>query len=237
MGGPAARRITVVLPSYPYARSDKKDQPRVAITARLVADLLVTAGASRILTVDLHAGQIQGFFNIPFDHLTAMPLLCEHFLKGVQHPPVVVATDAGAARRADSFARRIGAPLAVGMKRRVGNTDSVQGIGFIGEVKGCHALIAEDEIVTAGTVAATVEALRQREAAAITVACTHAVLAPKGIQRLQELQVDEVVVTDTMPVSPEKRFPGLTVLSVAPMLGEALRRIHEGESVSGMFNT
>ncbi len=237
LGGASPRRITVVLPSYPYARSDKKDQPRVAITARLVADLLVTAGASRILTVDLHAGQIQGFFNIPFDHLTAMPLLCEHFLKGVQHPPVVVATDAGAARRADAFARRIGAPLAVGMKRRVGNTDSVQGIGFIGEVKGCHALIAEDEIVTAGTVAATVEALRQREAAAITVACTHAVLAPKGNQRLQELQVDEVVVTDTMPVSPEKRFPGLTVLSVAPMLGEALRRIHEGESVSGMFNT
>lgn len=231
----SVRRLTAVLPYYPYARSDKKDQPRVPITARLVADLLVAAGADRVLTVDLHADQIQGFFTIPVDHLTAMPIVADHFLGRDLSDAVVVATDAGAAKRADRLARRLGVPLALMDKRRVNNGDAAVIAGFVGDVRDRHAIVYEDEIATAGTLAEAVEVLRQHRARAVSAACTHAVFAGPALARLAALGLEEIVVTDTVPVRGRRRLPNLRVLSVAPLLAEAIRRIHTGESISALF--
>lgn len=231
----SARRITVVLPLYPYARSDKKDQPRVPITARLVADLLTTAGADRVLTIDLHSSQIQGFFTIPLDHLTAADMLCTYFEQKGIADLVVVATDAGGAKKASTYAKWLNAPLAIMDKRRIGNSDKAMVANFIGDVVNKNVVILDDEIDTAGTIKETVKALRAAGAKDIYVGCTHAVFSGPAVERLAESDLKELVITNTVPIPHAKHLECLTVLSVAPMLAEAIARINQGESVSTIF--
>ena len=232
----SAGRITAVVPHYAYGRTDKKDQPRVAITARMIADFYTAAGADRVLTVDLHAGQIQGFFSIPVDELTAVPMLASHFRHLRGDSLVVVATDVGDAKRARDMARILDAPIAIVEKHRIGNEDEVEALNLIGDVEGKTALIVDDEVGTAGTVIAAVNALKERGAGDIYCAVTHALLTGGAKSLLESSGLKETVVTDTIPVAEEKRFPGLTVLSVAPLLGEAIHRIHSGLSVGAMFD-
>jgi len=229
----SAGRITAVLPYFPYGRSDKKDQPRVPITARLVADLLTTAGADRIMTIDLHSPQIQGFFSIPCDHLTATTLFAQYMRAKGLASPVAVATDAGAAKRALSFARALQIPLAIMEKHRHGNTDTVAVTAFIGDVRGREAIVFEDEISTGSTLLAAAEVLQEQGAAAIYVCATHAVFAGDALERLQQSAINEVVVTNTIP---HKDLPSkITELSVAPLLAEAIQRVTTGESISSLF--
>ena len=231
----SAGRITAVIPYYAYGRTDKKDQPRVPITARLVADLLTTAGAERVLTIDLHAGQIQGFFNIPVDELTALPALARYF-RGKELPElVVVATDVGAARRARDMARLLDAPVAIVEKERMGNEERVEALSLIGEVAQRTALIVDDEIVTGGTTFAAVDILLQRGAREVYACCTHGVLSAGAIDRLGASDLKELIITDTLPLADGKRHEKVTILSVAPLLGEAIHRIHSGLSVGAMF--
>lgn len=231
----SAARITAVLPLYPYGRSDKKDQPRIPITARLVADLLMTAGADRVVTVDLHSPQIQGFFTIPLDHLTAGNLLVDYFLNLEIPDLVVVAPDAGAAKEADVYARWMNAPLAIMDKRRTANDDAAAVANFIGEIKGRNALIIDDEISTAGTIVEVVKALKGHGANKIYVGCTHPVFSGPAVDRLRNAAIEELVVTDTVPLPEHCDIPNLTVLSIAPLLAQAIKRIHEGQSVSVLF--
>jgi len=232
----SAGRITAVVPYYGYARTDKKDQPRVPITARLIADLLTTAGANRLLTVDLHAGQIQGFFNIPVDELTALDLLSRYFKdKKLDRELVVVATDIGISKRARDLAERLNAPLAIMEKRRIDNDDKAETLNVIGEVEGKIALTVDDEIDTAGSLTGVVATLKERGAKEIYSCCTHPIFSGKAIERIASSSVKEVVVTDTVPVNDEKRIDKISVLSIAPLLGEAIHRIHTGLSVGAMF--
>ncbi len=232
----SAGRITAVIPYYAYARTDKKDQPRVPITARLIADLLTTAGADRVLTVDLHAGQIQGFFNIPVDELTALPLLAKYVAQKELPNPVAVAVDIGATKRARDLAARIGAPLAIMEKRRVGNADRTETLNVIGEVEGKIAVTVDDEIDTGGSLVSTVAALRERGVTEVYACCTHGVFSGKAVDRLSATPgLTEIITTDTLPLSDGKRHKKVTVLSVAPLLGEAIHRIHGGLSVGAMF--
>jgi ribose-phosphate pyrophosphokinase len=231
----SAGRVTAVVPYYAYGRSDKKDQPRVPITARLVANFIETAGADRLLTVDLHAGQIQGFFNIPVDELTALYIMSRYF-KDKQIPNLtVVATDVGDAKRARNVADRLGAPLAIVEKRRIGNEQRAEAVNIIGDVEGMNTLIVDDEVDTGGTLVATVDMLRRHGAADIYACCTHPVLSGEAVQRIEESPIKELVVTDTIPLPPMKLLPKITVLSLAPLLGEAIRRIHTGHSVGELF--
>ncbi|MCS5659690.1 MAG: ribose-phosphate pyrophosphokinase [Dehalococcoidia bacterium] len=232
----SAGRITAVIPHYSYGRSDKKDQPRVPITARLVANLLTVAGADRVLTVDLHAGQIQGFFNIPVDELTAVQMLAGHFKESGTTISVASATDAGDVKRTRDTGRFLNIPISIVEKQRLGNRDRVEALSLIGDVNGKPALIVDDEIGTGGTVVATAEALKQHGATDIYCAVTHPVLAGNACSILEESVVREIVVTDTMPVPNEKRTAKITVLSMASMLGEAIHRIHSGLSVGAMFD-
>ena len=232
----SAGRITAVIPHYSYGRSDKKDQPRVPITARLVANLLTVAGADRVLTVDLHAGQIQGFFNIPVDELTAVQMLAGHFKESGTTISVASATDAGDVKRTRDTGRFLNIPISIVEKQRLGNRDRVEALSLIGDVNGKPALIVDDEIGTGGTVVATAEALKQHGATDIYCAVTHPVLAGNACRILEESVVQEIVVTDTMPVPSEKRTAKITVLSMASMLGEAIHRIHSGLSVGAMFD-
>jgi ribose-phosphate pyrophosphokinase len=232
----SAERITAVVPYYAYGRTDKKDQPRVPITARLVADLLTVAGASRVLTVDLHAPQIQGFFNIPVDELTALYLLKDYFVKReLDGNLVVVATDIGISKRARDLASRLDAPLAIMEKRRVGNADRTETMNVIGDVQGKIALTLDDEIDTAGSLVNVVNALMQRGAREVHACATHPVFSGPAIQRIAASPVKEVVVTDTIPVTGAKKLDKITVLPIAPMLGEAIHRIHTGLSIGAMF--
>ena len=231
----SAGRITAVIPYYAYGRTDKKDQPRVPITARLVADLLTVAGADRVLTIDLHAGQIQGFFNIPVDELTGLPLLARYFQDKALDNLVVVAVDIGITKRARDMAARLGAPLAIIEKRRMGNVDAVESLNVIGDVAGKTAIAFDDEIDTAGTLIAAVDALHEAGVKEVYSCCTHPVLSGPGVERVEESFIKELVVTDTLPLPDDKRNGKITVLSVAPLLGEAIRRIHEGLSVGAMF--
>lgn len=233
----SARRITAVLPLYPYARSDKKDQARIPITARLVADLLTTAGADRVVTIDLHSPQIQGFFTIPLDHLTAADMLCKYFENKHLKDLVVVATDAGGAKKASIYAKWLNAPLAIMDKRRSGNDDKAYVANFIGDVRDKNVVILDDEIDTGGTIKETAKALRTAGAKDIYVGCTHAVFSGPAIERLGESDLKEIVVTSTIPVPQGHLLPNLTTLSVAPILAEAIRRIHYGESVSTLFRS
>ena len=231
----SAGRITAVIPYYAYGRTDKKDQPRVAITARLVADFITTAGADRVLTMNLHAGQIQGFFNIPLDELSAIPLLAQRFRdKGIRDV-VVAATDVGGAKRARNMADLLDAPIAIIEKERFGNDDRVAAVNLIGDVEGKNALIVDDETDTGGTVAAAAEILKSRGAAEVYCYVVHAILSGKAPQVLADSALKETVVTDTLPVPQEKRFPKLEIISVAALLGEAIHRIHSGLSVGAMF--
>jgi ribose-phosphate pyrophosphokinase len=231
----SAGRITAVVPYYSYGRSDKKDQPRVPITARLIADLISVAGADRLLTMDLHQGQIQGFFNIPVDELTAVHLLSNYWRqKSLEN--VVVVTDLGYAKRARTFAELVGAPLAIIEKRREANDDRARFMNVIGDVRGKRAIIVDDEIDTAGTLIMTIQAL-EREGALEAYACaTHGVLSDPAIDRIRDSGLLEVVITDTIPLPPSRQLDRIKVLSVAPLIGEAITRIHRGESVGALFS-
>ena len=231
----SAGRITAVVPYYGYGRTDKKDQPRVPITARLVADLITVAGANRLLTMDLHAGQIQGFFTIPVDELTALYILSNYIKSKAFDDFTVVATDIGISKRARDLAERLNAPLAIIEKRRVSNADRAETITVIGEVKNKCALLFDDEIDTAGSITAGAAALREKGAKEIYACCTHPVLSGPAIQRLANSSIKEIVVTDTIPIPDSKRIDKITVISTAPLLGEAIHRIHAGLSVGAMF--
>jgi len=232
----SAGRITAVIPYYAYGRTDKKDQPRVPITARLVADMITVAGANRVLTIDLHAGQIQGFFSIPMDEISAFHLLSGYFLEKRIPDLVVVAADVGATKRARNFAEALDVPLAIVEKRRLRSGDQTEVLSLIGEVKGMNAVIFDDEIDTAGTICQAAEVLRKAGAKDIYACATHPTFSPPAVERLREARFKEIVVTNTEPIPPEKRLPNITVLSVASLLGEVIRRIHLGISVGEMFN-
>ena len=231
----SAGRITPVIPYYGYGRTDKKDQPRVPITARLIADLLTVAGANRLLTVDLHAAQIQGFFNIPVDELTALYLLGDYIEEKLLDDIVVVATDIGISKRARDLAARLNAPLAIIEKRRLGNIDETETLNVIGDVKGKRALTVDDEIDTAGSLVNATATLLEQGANEVYACCTHPVFSGSAIERIAASPVKEVVVTDSIPVTREKELGKITVLSLASLLGEAIHRIHTGLSVGAMF--
>jgi len=232
----SARRITAVIPYFSYARSDKKDAPRISITGRLMADLIRTAGADRVLTMDLHSDAVHGFFSIPVDHLTAIPYFVDHFRGRLDlDNAVVVATDAGGAKRAGRFAERIHLPMAIIDKRRVADTEVVQGL-VVGDVKGRDAIIFEDEISTGGTLTASVKTLAKAGVKFIHVGATHGVLCGPAVKRLVDSPIASVAVTDTVHLPLEKQAEKIHTLSVAPLFAEAIRRIHTGESVGALFD-
>ena len=224
-----------MVPYYAYSRSDMKDQPRVPITARLVADMITVAGANRVMTVDLHAAQIQGFFTIPVDELTTLYILADYFRKKSLDNLVVVATDIGITKRARDMAALLNATLAIIEKRRVGNSDSAETLNIIGEVSGMHALLIDDEIDTAGSLVAATKALKDSGAKEIYSCCTHPVFSGPAIDRILKSPVKEVVVTDTIPVPEQKRNGKIVVLPMAELIGEAIWRVHKGQSIGEMF--
>ena len=230
----SVRRITAVLPYYGYARQDRKSQSRVPITARLVADLLEAAGVDRVLALDLHAGQIQGFFNIPVDHLFAAPVIIDYLGKKDLKDLVIVSPDAGGVERARAIAKRLHAGLAIIDKRREGPNVAVV-MYLIGEVAGKEAVVIDDMIDTAGTLIQAVEALKREGASRILACGVHPVLSGPAIERITASPLEEVIVTNSIPVPSDKLAARVTVLSVAPLLGEAIRRIHDEESVSTLF--
>ncbi len=231
----SVKRITAVIPYYGYARQDKKVLPRIPISAKLVADLITVGGANRVLTVDLHAGQIQGFFNIPVDHLYAATVLSEYVRKKYADNIVIVSPDAGGVERARAFAKRLNASLAIIDKRREKANES-QVMNVIGDVKGKDAILFDDMIDTAGTITQAVSAIKEKGAKRVIAACTHAVLSGPALERINASGIEEVIVTNTIPMdSKQQECKKLTVLSVAPLLGEAIKRIHEESSVSSLF--
>lgn len=231
----SAWRITAVLPYYCYARQDRKDKPRVPISAKLVADLLETAGASRALTLDLHAPQIQGYFDVPVDHLYASPVLVEHFKHLKLENLTVVSPDAGGVERARFFAKRLDAPLAIVDKRRV-DVDVSEVMHLIGDVKGRSTLIVDDIIDTAGTLVKTADALIKEGATQVYAACTHAVLSGPAVERIAKSRITEVVATDSVPLTDAARaMKKIRVLSVADLLARGIRSIHEETSISELF--
>jgi len=231
----SAKRITAVIPYYGYGRQDRKDRPRVPISAKLIADLIVTAGADRVLTLDLHAGQTQGFFNIPVDHLYAAPVLLAYFKKKRFKDLIVVSPDAGGVERARAFAKRINAGLAIIDKRREG-PNQIKVMNIVGDVEGKDVLILDDMIDTAGTLVQAAEAIRAKKSGRIIAACTHPILSGPALSRLRTAPIDGAVVTNTIPLSEEgKKCNKISVLSVAPLLAEAIKRIHEESSISSLF--
>ncbi|MCB9453514.1 MAG: ribose-phosphate diphosphokinase [Anaerolineaceae bacterium] len=232
----SAGRINVVIPYMTYTRSDKKDQPRVPITARLMANMIEIAGVDRYMTIDLHAGQIQGFFNIPGDVLTAFHLLCDYVQEKAIENLVVVSADLGFAKKARNWAEQLGAPLGVIEKRRLFNTGNAEALTIIGDVKDKNVLLVDDEVLTGGTIAKAVELLRTEGAQDIYLAFTHAILAKDAPERLGNLNLKEIITTNTLPIPESKHLPNMTVLSVAPLLGEVILRAHEGRSVGELFN-
>jgi len=232
----SAGRITAVIPYYSYGRSDKKDQPRVPITARLIADMLTVAGADRVLTMDLHQGQIQGFFSIPVDELTAVNLICAH-IKAKKLDDIVVVSELGFAKKARNFAELLQAPLAIVEKRRLGNDDRTEVMNIIGDVGDRTAVIIDDEIDTAGSLMEAVGALEAAGARAIYSCATHGVFSGAALERIADSPITEIVVTDTVPLPADADDPRITVLSVAPLFGEAIKRIHRGESVGALFSS
>jgi ribose-phosphate pyrophosphokinase len=231
----SAQRITAVVPYYAYGRTDKKDQPRVPITARLIADCLTAAGANRVLTMDLHAGQIQGFFNIPVDELTAQNLLARYVSAKRLDNFTVVSSDAGFAKKARNFAEQLNAPLAIVEKRRLTNDGQMESMGLIGSVAGRDALIVDDEIDTAGSMMQAVRVVREQGAREVYLCSVHAVLSGPAMERIRSDDIREVIVTDTIPVPEDKRLPNVTVLSVAELFAGAIIRIHEDRSVTDLF--
>jgi ribose-phosphate pyrophosphokinase len=231
----SAWRITAVLPYYCYARQDRKDKPRVPISAKLVADLLETAGASRALTLDLHAPQIQGYFDVPVDHLYGSPVLVDYFRNKKLPNLTVVSPDAGGVERARAFAKKLGAPLAIVDKRRV-DMDVTEVMNLIGDVQGRSTLIVDDIIDTAGTLVKTADALLREGATQVFAACTHAVFSGSAVERIENSGITEVVATDSVPVSEAARkLKKVTILSVADLLARGIRSIHEETSISELF--
>ncbi len=231
----SANRITAVLPYYGYARQDRKVSPRAPITAKLVADLITTAGANRVLAVDLHAGQIQGFFNIPVDHLFAAPVLLEHIRSHYQEEMVIVSPDAGGVERARAFGKRLKAGLAIIDKRRARHNEVAE-MHIVGDVRDRTAVLVDDMVDTAGTLVAAAAALMANGARTVAACCTHAVLSGSAIERLDRSAISELVVTDTIPLRPAaSACPKVKVLSVAYLLGEAIKRTHYEESISSLF--
>ena len=233
----SAWRINLVVPYLTYSRSDKKDQPRVPISSRLVANMIETAGADRYMTIDLHAGQIQGFFNIPGDALTAFYLLSEHVANNFDLDNlVVVATDLGFAKQGRNWAEELGVPLAFVEKRRSGNDENAQAMSIIGEVAGKDVLLVDDEVNTAGSVVNAAKTVRDAGAKDVSLAFTHAFLADIAYERLKNLNLKEIIFTNTLPVNETRRLPNMTILSIAPLLAEVIVRAHEGRSVGELFD-
>ena len=232
----SAERVTAVLPYFAYARQDRKDRPRVPISAKLVANLIQTAGANRVLTIDLHSGQIQGFFDIPVDHLYSINVLCPYFLKKKAKNLIVASTDVGGIKMARAYAKRLDCALAIVDKRRE-NESKTHVMNIIGHVKGCDVVLVDDMVSTAGSLVEAVSALKRAGALNIYAAVVHPVLCGPAIGRIQKSVLKELVTTDTIPVSPEKRTSKIKVLSVAKLLGEAISRIHQNQSVSSLFRT
>jgi ribose-phosphate pyrophosphokinase len=233
----SAGRVTAVIPYFGYGRTDKKDQPRVPITARLVAKLVGVSGADRALLLDLHAGQIQGFFDVPVDEMSAMSLTASYFAQKRLLDPVVVSPDLGNTKRARNFAEIVDAPLAIIEKRRVGNVDRTEVLNLIGSVRGQQAIIVDDEIDTAGSITQAAEVCLEAGATEVYASAIHPVFSGPACERLQRSAIREVVVTNSIAVPPEKSIPKLKVLSVAPLLGETIQRIHTGASVSATYRT
>ncbi len=231
----SATRITAVIPYYAYGRTDKKDQPRVPITARLIADCITVAGANRVLTMDMHAGQIQGFFNIPVDEMTAQTIQAHYFAQKKLDDLTVVATDEGFAKKARQIAERLDTPLAIVEKRRLGNEGHTEAMGIIGNVQGRNVLLVDDEIDTAGSLTQAVRIVHDRGAGDIYCCATHGVFSGPAIERLRNAPIKELVITDTIPLPDDKRLPNMTILSVAELLARTIRRIHDGRSVSELF--
>ncbi len=232
----SAARINVIIPYLSYSRSDKKDQPRVGIAARLVANIIEVAGADRYMTIDLHAGQIQGFFNIPGDALTAFHLLSDYVAEKTIDNLVVVSADLGFVKKGRNWAEKLGAPHAIVEKRRVDNKERPEVLSVIGDVQGKNVLLVDDEVLTAGSASNAVMAVRDYGARDVYFAFTHPLMTEKGYQRLAELDLKEIICTNTLPLPEEKRLPNMTVLSVAPLLGEVILRAHAGRSVGELFN-
>lgn len=233
--GASAARLTAVIPYYAYARSDKKDAPRISIAGRLVADLLQTAGANRVITVALHAPQVHGFFSVPTDHLNALNVLAQHFRGYGLTNGIVVSPDLGNAKSATQFARQLNMPVAAGNKKRLGD-DKVIIDSIVGDVTGKDVIILDDEIANGGTIVEILQHVRKRGVGKIFVACTHGLFTGKAIERLREqTDIVEIVATNTVPVPPEKRLPNMKILSIAPLIAETIRRNHNGESVSSLF--
>jgi ribose-phosphate pyrophosphokinase len=230
----SAGRVTAVVPYFPYVRSDKKDKPRISITARLMADLLQTAGADRVVTMDLHAAQIAGFFRIPVDHLQATPLLADYLRKSDLSDAVLVAGDAGEAKEVGGYANRLNLPMAIIDKRRYDDSEKPKPAHLIGEVDGKHAIIVDDEVSTGRTLIEAAVYLKEKGAKSVTAAFTHAVLAGEAIQRLNASAIEELVCTDTIPLD-GKVSSKLKVLGTAQLFAKAIRRIHDGESISELF--
>lgn len=231
----SAKRITAVIPYFSYSRSDKKDAPRISIAGRLMADLIKEAGANRVLTMDLHSDAVHGFFSMPVDHLTAIPIIGEHLQQTVDlSSAVAVATDAGGAKRVGRFVNYLNIPMAIIDKRRINDVKVEQGL-VVGKVKGCDAIIFDDEISTGGTLAATATTLAQAGVRKMIIGVTHPVLCGDALNNIAKSKLNRVIVTDTVHVGQDKRIDNLTVLSVAPLFAEAVKRIHSGESVSALF--
>ncbi len=231
----SADRITAVVPYYGYARQDRKVAPRTPISSKLVADLLTAAGTNRLLCMDLHAGQIQGFFNIPVDNLFALPVMLQYLEENLNSDIVVVAPDAGGAERARAYAKRLSAPMALIDKRRI-RANEAQAMNVIGDVKGKRAIIVDDIIDTAGTITEAASALLKNGAKEVFACCVHAVLSGPAVERLNSSEIKQLIVSDTIPTEEkQKACPKLKVLTVAPLLGEAIRRIYHADSVSSLF--
>ncbi len=228
-------RITAVIPYYAYGRTDKKDQPRVPITARLIADCITVAGAHRVLTMDMHAGQIQGFFNIPVDELTAQIIQARYFVEKDLDPFTIVSADEGFAKKGRMLANRLGAPLAIIEKRRLGNNGQTEAMGIIGNVKGRNVLIVDDEIDTAGSLMQAVRVVHEQGACDIYCCATHGVFSGPAIERLSNIPIKEIVITDSIPAPRHKQLPNMIILSVAELFAGAISRIHDGRSVSELF--
>ena len=234
--GASAARITAVMPHFAYARSDKKDAPRISIAARLTADLLATAGANRVLTMTLHSPQVHGFFSVPVDHMNALKVLATHFRQRSLKNTVVVSPDLGNAKQATHFARMLKLPVAAASKQRLSD-DKVEIDAIVGDVDNRNVIVIDDEIANGGTIMEVLAKLREHHVRKITVACTHGLFTGKAIERLgSQTDIEEIVTTNTVPIPKSKRLPNMRILSVAPLLAEAIDRIHCGKSISALFD-
>ncbi|MEP3279116.1 MAG: ribose-phosphate pyrophosphokinase [Stappiaceae bacterium] len=232
----SAKRITAVIPYFPYARSDKKDQPRISITARLMADLLETAGADRVLSMDFHSPQVQGFFRIPADQLKAAPLICD-YLKANRDLSnhVLVAGDVGEAKEIGAYANRLGLPIAIVDKRRDGNDEKPRAVSIIGEVEGKHALIVDDEVASGGTLMEAASFIMKQGALSVEAAVVHGVLSGQAVPKIEGSVLRSLLVTDSIPLSEEKQIDKISSCSVTDLFAEAILAIHQGKSISGLF--